>query len=256
MTARPFPPLRALLADTALCLAFFTRLPVPLPTAPRSLADGFWAAPLAGLAVALTGWLAYTLAALTGLSGGSAAALTLLATILVTGALHEDGLADTADGFGGGNTRERKLEIMRDSRIGTYGALALGISLILRWAAIADLGSPVHVLCGLAAAHAASRAMLPAYMRFTTPARSDGLAAQAGVPTRPVAASAAVLGAAALLLLGLAAGLAAAICLGLAFLLFRRLSMVQIGGHTGDAAGALQQIGEITVLSVASALLY
>ena len=256
MTSRSLPPLRTLLADAALCLAFFTRLPVPLPERPRSLADAFWAASLAGLVVALLGWLAYTLAVLTGLSGGSAAALALLATILVTGALHEDGLADTADGFGGGATSERKLEIMRDSRIGTYGALALGLSLLLRWSAIADLGSPIHVLYGLTAAHAASRALLPAYMRLTPSARIDGLAARAGVPTSQVAASATLIGAAALLLLGIGAALATAICLALALVLFCRFSAVQIGGHTGDTAGALQQIGEIITLTVAAALFY
>ena len=76
-----------------------------------------------------------------GLSPSVAAALALAAAMLATGCLHEDGLSDVADGFGGGKTRERKLEIMRDSRIGAYGAAALVMSVLIRWSALADLGS-------------------------------------------------------------------------------------------------------------------
>ena len=82
-----------------------------------------------------------------------AAALAVAATLAVTGCLHEDGLADTADGFGGGDTRERKLDIMRDSRIGTYGVCALTLSILLRVSAIASLGNPIVVLWALIAAH-------------------------------------------------------------------------------------------------------
>src|SRR5262249_56590715 len=99
-----------------------------------------------------------------------AAALALLATLLITGCLHEDGLADTADGLGGGSDRARKLEIMRDSRLGTYGACALMMSLLLRWAALAAIASPVAVTSSLIAAHASARAALPAIMRFVPPA--------------------------------------------------------------------------------------
>ena len=68
--------------------------------------------------------------------------------MLATGCLHEDGLSDVADGFGGGKTRERKLEIMRDSRIGAYGACALVLSVLLRWSALADLADPRARLAG------------------------------------------------------------------------------------------------------------
>jgi adenosylcobinamide-GDP ribazoletransferase len=191
------------------------------------------------------------------LSAGSAAALALAATMLATGCLHEDGLSDTADGFGGGQTRERKLEIMRDSRIGAYGASALILSILLRWSAISDLGSPAHVICGLIAAHAASRGVIPAFMRLAPPARPDGLSANAGTVSADAAlAGVAIAAALALLVLGPHGAIAAAACLGIAFFLFRSLCLRQIGGQTGDTIGALQQIGEITVLLAASAIHY
>ena len=109
-----------------------------------------------------------------------AAALAVAATVAVTGALHEDGLADVADGFGGGATRERKLEIMRDSRIGTYGVCALILSFILRISALTNLGDPALVTAVLVAAHAAARAPIPAFMRLVPAARTDGLSADAG----------------------------------------------------------------------------
>jgi adenosylcobinamide-GDP ribazoletransferase len=249
------PPVQRLLGDVALCLVFFTRLPLPhFETRDSVFARAIWAAPVVGVVVALIGGIVYALATLLGLAAGPAATLALAATIAATGCLHEDGLSDTADGFGGGRTREKKLEIMRDSRIGTYGACALAFSILLRWSAISELGSLTSVFCGLIAAHAASRALLPAFMHMLPPARTDGLSAGVGAISSDTALSAAALGALALLALGLSGAVAAALCLGIVFFLFRALCLGQIGGQTGDAAGALQQAGEITVLFVASAV--
>jgi adenosylcobinamide-GDP ribazoletransferase len=251
------PPLRKILDDIALCLVFFTRLPLPrFDFRGRSLAQAIWAAPLAGVVVAVIGSVAYALALAFGLSGDVAAALTLAVTMLATGCLHEDGLSDTADGFGGGKTRERKLEIMRDSSIGAYGASALIMSALLRWSAISDLGSPVYVFCGIVAAHTASRALLPAFMHLLPPARTDGLAANAGTVSQETAGVGLVIGFVALLPLGLSGLLPAILFLGLAFVGFRALCLRQIGGQTGDTIGAMQQIGEVTVLIVASAIFY
>ena len=98
---------RQIATDIALCLVFFTRLPLPtLDFRGRKLADAIWAAPLAGFAVAVVGALSYAIAAWLGLAAGPAAALALAAMVLATGALHEDGLSDVADGFGGGRDRE------------------------------------------------------------------------------------------------------------------------------------------------------
>ena len=248
--------IRQTLDDIALSLVFFTRLPLPaFDFQGRTLAQAIWAAPLAGLAVALVGGLVYTLASACALAAGPSAALAIGAMMLATGALHEDGLSDVADGFGGGGTRERKLEIMRDSRIGSYGAAALCLSLLVRWSALAELGGTAYVLCALIAAHMASRCMAGAFMHFLPPARTDGLAVGAGPVTAQTAAIGAALGAAALLLLGIGGAMATLLLLAVVFWTFRALCLRQIDGHTGDTVGALQQFGEIAVLLSASVFL-
>lgn len=251
MSTVPSP--RQALDDIALCLVFFTRLPLPVfDFRSRSLADAIWAAPIAGLAVAVVGAVVYAIGVKLGLAAGPAAALTLAAMLLATGCLHEDGLSDVADGFGGGKTRERKLEIMRDSRIGAYGASALGLSLLIRWSALSQLANPTSVLLALIAAHAASRGLLGAFMHLAPPARSDGLSAGAGTVSAQTGVVGAVLGAVALLALGVGGAFVALILLALVFSALRALCLNQIGGQTGDTIGALQQFGEITVLLVAS----
>lgn len=240
--------------DIALCIAFFTRLPLPhLDFRDRTLADAIWAAPVTGLAVAAIASAAYALAIWFGLPAGPAAALALAAPMLATGCLHEDGLSDVADGFGGGSTRERKLEIMRDSRIGSYGTAALIVSLLLRWSALAALAGPAQLLAALTAAHCASRALPGTLMHILPPARTDGLSASAGIVSRETALLGAAIGAVSLLALGFAAAIVALILLVLLLTGFSALCRRQIGGQTGDTAGALQQLGEIAVLLVAAA---
>jgi len=245
--------LRQILDDIALCLVFFTRLPLPVfDFRGRSLAAAIWAAPIAGLAVGLIGAVVYATAERFGLAMGPAAALALAATLLTTGCLHEDGLSDVADGFGGGKSSGRKLEIMRDSRIGAYGASALALSLLVRWSAISEFADPTQALLALIAAHAASRGLLGAFMHLLPPARSDGLSAGAGTVSIETAIAGAVLGAIPLLLLGLGGAVFALILLGLIFAAFHALCLNQIEGQTGDTVGALQQLGEIAILLVAS----
>jgi adenosylcobinamide-GDP ribazoletransferase len=242
-----------LIGDVVLCMLFFTRLPMPrISFAGMTLARSIWAAPLAGAVVGLIAAAAWAAGHLAGLPAGPAAALALAAGMIASGCIHEDGLADTADGFGGGKTRERKLEIMRDSRIGTYGASALAVSALARWSALAELPGPLAALAALVAAHAASRALLPAFMAMLPPARADGLSADAGTPGADAAIAAGVLGAAALLLIGPLGAAAAAVALGLTLLMFMSLCASQIGGQTGDTTGALQQMAEIIVLMAAA----
>ena len=245
--------IQAAIRDAGFCLTFFTRLPLPhFNLEGRSLSQAIWAAPIAGWAVALIGGLVFGIAHWLGLATGPAAALTLAVTALATGFLHEDGLSDTADGFGGGRTRERALEIMRDSRIGAFGACAIGLSLLLRWSALSELADAGAVLIGLLAAHGVSRGLLPAFMCLTPAARSDGLSAGAGRVESPVAMGALALGAIPLLAFGIAGFFAAAIALALAFFIFREMCLRTIGGQTGDTVGAMQQIAEISTLLVAS----
>ncbi len=247
---------RRIAEDIVFCLVFFTRLPLPaFDFGKRTLGQAIWAAPVAGVVVGVAGGLVYLAALMLGVPVAVAAALTLAATMLLTGCLHEDGLSDVADGFGGGGTRERKLEIMRDSRIGAYGASALMMSALIRWSAIAALANPLYVCTALIAAHAASRALLPAFMRMLPPARTVGLGAGAGAVAREPALVALVMGAAALLALSPPGLVAAAIVLAAVFFGFRALCLRQIGGQTGDTLGALQQAGEIAALVAAAAIL-
>jgi adenosylcobinamide-GDP ribazoletransferase len=250
------PSPRQILDDVALCLVFFTRLPLPvIEFRGRSLAAAIWAAPVAGLAVGLIGAIVFATAERFGLAMGPAAALALAATILTTGCLHEDGLSDVADGFGGGKSRGRKLEIMRDSRIGSYGAATLALSLLIRWSVLSQVVDPTQALFSLLAAHAASRGVLGAFMHLLPPARTEGLSVGAGTVSAQTAIVGAVLGAIPLLLLGLGGAIVALVLLGLLFTAFRALCLNQIAGQTGDTVGALQQLSEIAVLLVASVAL-
>jgi adenosylcobinamide-GDP ribazoletransferase len=246
--------------EIAIGIAFSTRLPLSrVPAAasdasPTELAQAIWALPLAGLLVGALGAIVYAVAHRLGVPPWPAAALAIGTTLLVTGCLHEDGLADTADGFGGGTTREGKLDIMRDSRIGAYGVCALVVSILIRAGALASIADPGLVAWALLAAHGAGRAALPAFMSFVEPARRDGLSVSAGQPPREQAIAAAALGLLILLTcLGFVSTIIAAIMLAIATALVARLSIAQIGGQTGDVIGALEQTGEIVVLLVAAA---
>lgn len=247
--------LKDIIADLRMAASFVTILPLASskPASDGAIARATWALPLAGLLVGLAGAFVYKVGSRLGLPPNLAALLALAATILITGALHEDGLADTADGLGGGRTRERKLEIMRDSRIGTYGVCALILSFGLRWSALAAIADPWPVMLALCAAHTAARAGVPAFMSLVPPARPDGLSAGAGSPPGRSVAIAFALGTLALALaLGPGRALAGLILLSLAGLMLARLAIRQIGGQTGDILGAFEQIGEILILLVAA----
>jgi adenosylcobinamide-GDP ribazoletransferase len=250
--------LRGLVADLRIGISFCTRVPLAsgMPIKDGDLARAGWAMPIAGLLVGVIGAAIYWLAFRLGVGAQPAAMLAVAATVVATGAIHEDGLADTADGFGGGGTRERKLEIMRDSRIGTYGACALATSLILRWSALAAIAEPHLVAVALVVAHVSARAPLPALMRLVPPARPEGLASRAGRPPPESVAAAAALGTACLLIgLGPAAAVIGVLLLSLATMLLGWLALRQIGGQTGDVLGTLEQTGEIAILLLASSVL-
>lgn len=242
------------LSDLAACVGFYTRLPVAVLGEPsEDFARAQWAAPLAGAVVGAVGGAALLVAVWAGLPPLVCALLAVAATMLVTGALHEDGLADTADGLGGGASRERKLEIMRDSRIGTYGVAALVFSILLRVAALAAL-APVPAIAALIAAHMAGRATIPHFLGSLPSARTDGLSANVGAIGERTAAIALAIGAAALLLLlGPMTTLVAATLLAAWFVFLKALAQRQLGGHTGDICGALEQGGEILVLLAVAA---
>jgi adenosylcobinamide-GDP ribazoletransferase len=248
--------LEKIISDIRIAVSLSTILPVgpPKPLDDGEIARASWALPVAGLVVGLAGALAYAIAHRAHLPPEVAAMLALAATILFTGALHEDGLADTADGLGGGDTRERKLEIMRDSRIGTYGASALVLSIMLRWSALQAIADPSAVAGALLAAHAVARACLPTFMRLVPLARAEGLSADAGQPSSQSAAIAAGLGILCIVIgFGPGKAIMALILLSFCALIWAMIATRQIGGQTGDVLGALEQIAESLVLLIAAA---
>lgn len=249
-----------ILADVGAALRFYSRIPVPAGPAedafaPPDLKRIAYAVPLAGAVIGLAGAAILIGAHALGLPNLVAAILAILTCVLLTGALHEDGLADTADGFGGGASRLRRLEIMRDSRIGSYGACALVFSLLLRVALLDGLLalSPTRAALALIAAASLSRAAGMLLLEFLPPARADGASAAAGQPGADAAVRSALVGALlATLLIVPSTGVGATVmAIGLSVLaLFAmtRLSNRLIGGQTGDVAGAVQQLCEIAFL--------
>lgn len=246
----------ARLSDIAISLVFFTRLPLPHFDIPgRKLGEAIWAAPLAGLAVAVVAWLVTEVAGFFDVPTLAIAALAIATTMLFTGCLHEDGLADVADGFGGGKDIERKLEIMHDSRLGTYGAAALLLTVLVRWSCIVALVQRDAALAGLVAAHVGSRSIFASLIRDTPLASQSGLAGTVGpVPAQATWLSIG-LGIAALLLLGVFGAIATILLVLAVTVAFRQLCMRQIGGITGDTLGAAQQLAEIAILLAAASIL-
>ncbi|MGJ7040190.1 adenosylcobinamide-GDP ribazoletransferase [Shinella sp. BE166] len=251
--------IRDFIDDTARSVAFLSRVPVPqrhFAGHDGRLSRAVRAFPLAGLLVVLP---SAALAAI--LSAIDAPPLllafaTLALQVLVTGALHEDGLSDSADGIGGGRDRESALAIMKDSRVGSYGAVALVLSFGLRAAAIAALAAvltPSGLGMVLLAVAAASRTAMVWHWSLLPPARRDGVAASVGEPDKgatTMALASGILLAALLLLphgtlLSLVLTLIAAAA---AVLVFNRIAMRKIGGHTGDTIGATEQLAEMSVL--------
>ncbi len=237
-------PLRARLAEMQLALMMLTRLPAGrIETAP-SIGAASWAFPLVGAIVG--GLSAGVLLAATamGAAPSLAAGLALATGVLATGGLHEDGLADVADGFGGGRDRARKLEIMRDSRIGSYGAIALLLALGFRWqgAAILALQDPKLAALALVVLGISSRAGLATALVLLPAARPDGMGRAAADADNVRALVAAALGVLALLAIGAPMAILAMILVqvGLGY-----LAMRQIGGQSGDVLGAMQQLAEI-----------
>jgi len=247
-----------LLRDPLIAAAFLTRLPVRLKGGIQmhDLAPAAWSFPLVGLFVgALAGSALYGFSELN-LHPLACAVAGLATAALVTGALHEDGLADVADGFGGGATAEKKRMVMRDSRIGAFGVIALIVSFGFRMGVLAGFPGPGTAAAALVASAVLSRAVVPAVMALSRPAVGDGLGYSAGRPSLSVAAAAFLIGAAlAVPLSGIETALVAMAAASVTAFAVARLARRQIGGYTGDVLGAVQQVAEMAVLAVMGALI-
>jgi len=249
---------RRLPADTKACLAFFSRLPIAAPlvepgTEGRGLAAAASAWPLAGALIALTPAVILSLMLASGASPLLAAIVAFAAMAAITGGLHEDGLADTADGFGGGTSNARRLDIMRDSRIGSYGVLALIFVIAIRVAALSEVSlSPASGAFTLICVAAIARAGALYHWSALGHAREDGIARWAGRPDRAGLTFAGILAVPAALILLILFGFSAILALivaGLGLYFFTRLARRLIGGHTGDTIGASVLIGEALLLA-------
>jgi len=234
--------------DVLSAFSLLTRLPMPDHT-PRGAASA-WAWPLVGATLGALAAFSASVAQAFGLTPGLVAALVMGLLAALTGALHEDGLADTADGLFGGWTKERRLEIMKDSRIGTYGALALMLITIARWSALSALLTAGAGWPALIAAGAFSRVPMAVMMATLPNARAEGLSHRVGRPTLATAALAVALG---LGVAVLAVGGATLPMLMVTFIATFGLGLVaraRIGGQSGDILGASQQLAELSVLAV------
>jgi adenosylcobinamide-GDP ribazoletransferase len=249
-------------------LRFYARLPVPVlrfepaPYAPLDFGQAPPAIAIAGALIGVVPAIVLALTAWLGMAPVLVALLSLTALVLTTGALHEDGLADTADGLGGGATPARRLDIMRDSCIGSYGAIALMLSLALRATALAGVvgtfGITAACMSVIAVASVSRVAgLLPMFL--LAPARRDGAAALAGQLTSGamLAGSAVAAGLAGLCCwsggISPAAVAVSVLAAGAAAYSVSRVAGRMIGGHTGDIAGAAQQVAEVAMLVVLAA---
>jgi len=234
-------------------LQFLTRLPIRLRSAPDMASMVVWF-PLAGMVIgAIAGGIGA--AAFEWTSPLIAGALAVTVGLLVTGAFHEDGLGDVADAFGGGYTVERRLEIMKDSRHGTYGVAAMCSSIVIRMLAVGSMPSAGAVFASLVAAHVVARGAAVALMAAVPLARHSGLGADYGQATTRARGALAygVAGAIAWITVGwwampaLAAALVAVHVVG-------ALARHKIGGISGDVLGAAEQVAECAVLVVLCSL--
>lgn len=248
--------------DLSECLGLYSRLPVGAVLTGNAALDFSrvaWAVPCVGAAIGGVAGISIMVCRLMHLSPNVAATCAIATLAIVTGAIHEDGLADTVDGFGGGGTREAKLAIMRDSRLGAFGALSLCLSTLLRVSALAAIIEHGVMLAALSlvAVGAISRTVGLIPMMILSPARVDGAGATVAAPSAAAMRLALLLA----MMLGLCPTLvgasiaqtvvAQAAAVGCA-LYVTKLAQRQIGGYTGDVLGAVQQTAEVAALIACS----
>ena len=247
--------LRVRLAEIASAVALLTRFPIPKLALPAAYgADSVWAYPLVGAMVGAIGGAVFWTAHWLSCPPALASLFALAGMIVATGALHEDGLADFADGLAG-KTREERLVIMRDHQIGTYGVVAILLALAIRATAIALIATPSAVLAALIAADAASRATAVLVMFALPPARQDGLSASVGQPTARLAAIALLVAfAVGWLVSSFAVAVLLVLVTGISALAIGFIAQSRLGGQTGDVLGAAIQLCQclaLTLLAIA-----
>lgn len=249
MTRTAFRPQ---LGDIKTAFALLTRLPVKASF--ERTAEATWAFPIVGVCVGVVVLAIALISDWIGLGLGMSAGLAIAGGVIVTGALHEDGMADSADGLWGGWEPLHRLKIMRDSHIGTYGVLALGLVLLMRFSAISAVMNALHFGVLIAAA-VLSRAAIPFVMTLLPHARKDGLSVKTGRPGGATAAAGAVIALAlSWLCIGFVPTIFAACACGLVIAAVMKIAKAKIGGQTGDILGATQVLSEVCVLAIGATL--
>lgn len=244
------------MADVWSALGLLTRLPIKVDfdAAKARGAASAWAYPIVGIIIGLISVIVAGILVQFSVPTALIAGAVLAVQIVITGAMHEDGLADTADGLWGGWDRDQRLNIMKDSHIGTYGVLALVLSVGLRWVTLsyAILLAGIWVLPAVAAL---SRAPMTATMAMLPNARTGGFSSSVGRPSLPAAGLAAIV---AVLAGGLMIGaviIPLAIAVTAVTIAAQAIAMAKIEGQTGDILGANQQLAEIAALVTLCAIL-
>ena len=240
-----------MLRDLKIAVVFLTRWQLQIDGRVKlgDLASVVHFFPVVGLLVGAVGAAVYLAASFAHLPSLPAVVLTLGAMALFTGALHEDGLADTADALGALPDRERALEIMRDSRIGSFGAIALILVMTGKLAALAGLWDALHAAAAIIAAASCSRAAMPVVLLLQPSARGRGLAAETDKPSiERVLAALAIGVTAAIVLLPAGQALTALLAASLAAAMAAWALGRAFGGCTGDTLGAVQQLTELAFL--------
>lgn len=246
--------------ETVRALGFLSRLPLPdryfSSSAETKITDSAGMFPAAGAIIGIPAALILIVSGIVGLPPMPAAVIATIALIVTSGALHEDGLADVADGFWGGRDVEKRLAIMKDPHLGTYGTIALICALALRMACLAAiivLYGPWSAAAIVIAVSAASRGAMVWFWSALPPVRQDGVSAKAGNPEdEAVWLAMALAGVAMAGIAWPAIGFLATItATGLALLVlagFKTICLDKIGGQTGDTLGAAQQLVEMALL--------
>ncbi|MBQ1203877.1 MAG: adenosylcobinamide-GDP ribazoletransferase [Loktanella sp.] len=233
--------------DLPAAFGLLTRLPVPVDgrAATARGAGAVWAYPLVGMVISAMQALALLGLGAAGLAAPFSAALVLALGVVLTGAMHEDGLADSADGLWGGWDKARRLAIMKDSHIGSYGVIALVLTLLLRWLALTAIAEAGGFALVLVVIGGLSRTMMVGVMAALPHARDTGLSYAVGRPARPAVGMALMLGVG----LAFAAGETALPILAIVVAMIAALiAKAKIGGQTGDILGAVQQLTEVGLL--------
>ena len=237
----------------ALAVHFLTRIPTPfdIDYSPERLRDANRYYPLVGAIIGTVAAIAFFLANLA-LPILIAVLIATAATALLTGAFHEDGLADTFDGISGAYDRTKSLEIMHDSRIGTFGALALILVISLKVASLTAIADTATIITALIAAHIISRTSTVIVKATSTYARENGIAGPQDLPLRPINAIIAIITAlltlaAIALILNPTAALLTIAGATIGHILIRIYFQPRLKGHTGDTLGATQQITELSI---------